>query len=235
MSIQIQGLSGVQSDVDGSIYHALRVTLRPVDYGALGSYRISVLSVYGNGGPMPPNLPASSDVYQARWTSANYALIWGLQLEQVMSGSIGFSTGIVTFEAYISRSWTIDGTGTYTANLTGNNQKLRTSMASSSMGIIRSAYIGALGTGTKINDAQPLGSVVLVASSVNPYRNVTSVPGSLGAYPICLYGSMSLEDGGNPAPVVLAQNEGITVQATVPATGNWYFGTTMAWSEVASY
>jgi hypothetical protein len=46
---------------------------------------------------------------------------------------------------------------------------------------------------------------------------------------------MSLESGGNPAPMVLAQNEGVVIRATVPATGTWGHGVTMAWSEVATY
>jgi hypothetical protein len=35
--------------------------------------------------------------------------------------------------------------------------------------------------------------------------------------------------------LLLAQNEGFVVRATVPATGTWQFGVTVVWTEVASY
>jgi hypothetical protein len=36
-------------------------------------------------------------------------------------------------------------------------------------------------------------------------------------------------------PLVLAQNEGFVVQATVPATGTWAFQAIIEWSEVTSF
>lgn len=48
-----------------------------------------------------------------------------------------------------------------------------------------------------------------------------------------LFGSM--EDGGSPSPIVLAQNEGIVARITTAATGTWRFNIDMAWSEVSSY
>ena len=221
MSIQIQGNSGVIAEVDGTTYRALRVTLRPVDYGALGSYRTSLLS-----GNMAAGLTAASDVFQTRWSTDNYALIWGLQLDGMVSGGTGFTGGKTSFQAFVSRSWTADGSGGTPAVLTGNNCKLRTSMATSSMGAIRISTTGALTAGTKTNDAQPIAQTTFALST----SNWTVLYGQSG-----LYGSSSLEGGGNPAPVVLARNEGISVQATVPATGVWQFGFTLSWSEVATY
>jgi hypothetical protein len=43
------------------------------------------------------------------------------------------------------------------------------------------------------------------------------------------------EDIGPEHPVLLAQNEGFVVRATVPATGTWQFGITVAWAEVTAY
>jgi hypothetical protein len=221
MSIQIQGNGGVVAEVDGTTYRALRVTVRPVDYGALGSYRIALIS-----GSMAAGLTAASDIFQVRWSTANLALIWGLQLDGTISLGTGFAAGAASFRAFISRSWTVDGSGGTPATLTGNNNKLRTSMATSSMGAVRISSTGALTTGTKTNDASPIAQSVYVT----PTSTYTLLLGQSG-----LYGSSTLENGGNPAPVVLAQNEGITLQATVPATGVWQFGATMTWSEVASY
>jgi len=209
--------------VDGPTYRALRIVMRPVGYGALGSYRISIP------GSVSAVLPAGSDIYQSRWTSVNYALIWGVQVSYAMATNFNFgSAEAFKLQTIFSRSWTIDGSGGTTANLTGDSNKLRTSMASSSMGSIRIASSGALGTGTKTNDVQSLGNVLGVIPA--------TIYTSFSSLPACLYGAVSLEDGGNPAPLVLAKNEGVTIQATVPATGGyWQFGVTMAWSEVASY
>jgi len=40
---------------------------------------------------------------------------------------------------------------------------------------------------------------------------------------------------GGESPLVFAQNEGFVVRATVPATGTWQFGVTVAWTEVTAY
>ncbi len=222
MAIQVMGLSGTVAEVDGTTYRALRVTARPVDYGANGSYRVAVTT-----GIMSAGLAAGSDIFQARWTlAAPIALIWGIQIDGFGGTSTAFTAGTGSFKAFISRSWTADGSGGTTLTLTGNNNKLRTSMATSQFGAIRISSTAALTTGTKTNDSQAAGQM---SFSIGTTASVNYL-GQVG-----LYGSNALEDGGNPAPIVLAQNEGITIQATVPATGTWVAGITMAWSEVSSY
>jgi hypothetical protein len=222
MSIQIQGNGGVVAEVDGTTYRALRVTVRPVDYGALGQYRIAMLS-----GTMAAGLGAASEVYQARWTQTpNLALIWGVSVDGLSGSTTAFTAGFSLFTLTIARSWSADGSGGTAATLTGNNQKLRTSMATTSMGTVRCATTAALGAGTKTLDAQAEGQI---SFSMNTTASVNYMS------MVGLYGALSLEDGGNPAPIVLAQNEGVVARATVPATGTWQFGITMAWSEVASY
>jgi len=222
MSIQIQGFSGVVAEVDGTTYRALRVTIRPVDYGALGQYRLSLLT-----GTMAAGLAASSQIFQARWTSTpQLAIVWGLSMDGFFGGTSAFTAGFALFNLTIARVWTVDGSGGTSATLTGNNQKLRTSMGTTLMGAIRIASTGALGAGTSTLDGQAEGQIAVsigTVASVNYF-------GQVG-----LYGASSLEDGGNPAPIVLAQNEGIVVRASVPATGTWRTGVTMAWSEVAAY
>jgi hypothetical protein len=222
MSIQIQGYGGVVAEVDGSVYRALRVTLRPVDYGSLGQYRCSLLS-----GTMAAGLGAASQVFQVRWTSTpQLALIWGVSIDGLSGSATTFTAGFALFNLVVARSWTADGTGGSTATLTGNNQKLRTSMGTSLMGTIRIASTAALGAGTSTLDGQSEGQI---SFSIGTTANVNYL------LQTGLYGASSLEDGGNPAPIVLAQNEGVVARATVPATGTWQFGMTVAWSEVASY
>jgi hypothetical protein len=40
---------------------------------------------------------------------------------------------------------------------------------------------------------------------------------------------------GSEHPIVLAQNEGIAVRATMPATGTWSASVLMKWAEVTAY
>jgi hypothetical protein len=222
VSIQIQGYSGTVTGGDGPTYKTMRVTVRPVDYGSLGQYRCLMRS-----NPiMAAGLGSGADVFQARWVSTpQLAILWGLSLD--MWCSTGFSAGFANFTLTVARSWTVDGSGGAAADLTGNNQKLRTNMASSAMGAIRiSNGSSLLTTGTRTLDSSPEGQAVFSVGTSSFTTYITQAS---------LYGAMSLESGGNPAPIVLAQNEGVVVRATVPATGTWGHGVTMAWSEVAAY
>jgi hypothetical protein len=224
LAIQIQGNGGVVAENDGETFDAMRVTVRPVDYGALGQYR---LNMWANP-VMAAGLAGGSDIWQARWTSTpQIAIIWGLDLDGFFA-STAFAAGFANFSLTFARSWTADGSGGTAANLTGNNNKLRTSMGSSLMGAIRNATgSSTLTTGTRTLDAQALG---ILPCSVTTTTNTNYLTGPLG-----FYGATSHEDGGNPAPLVLSQNEGLVVRATVPGTGTWGFAITMAWSEVTAY
>ena len=42
-------------------------------------------------------------------------------------------------------------------------------------------------------------------------------------------------DPGGESPLILSQNEGFVVRATVPATGTWQFGVTVCWTELTAY
>jgi hypothetical protein len=209
------------SEVDGTTYRALRVTSREVDYGLLGMYRVGLLS-----GTMSAGLAGGSDIFQARWTDATrLALVWGVQLNGVAGTGIGFTAGTGIIGLNMARGWTVDGSGGTLVAFTGNRQALRSSMGPSLMGSMRVATTNALGGGTKTYDTQGFGG---------DYFPVPATTGFNFAGQSGMYGS-SLEDGGNCAPIVLAQNEGVSLVASVPATGTWLFGVGMFWSEVASY
>ena len=98
-------------------------------------------------------------------------------------------------------------------------------MGTSLMGAIRISTTAALVAGTKTLDAQAIAQVTM---SLNNVANTQFLPPATTVYG-------NLEDGGNPIPIVLVQNEGIVGRATVPATGTWQAGITMSWAEVTSY
>jgi hypothetical protein len=217
MAIQVQGNSGVISEVGAN--RALRVVLYPYDYAALGQYKVAGLS-----GTMAAGLAANAEIFQLRWTDATrLCLINSVVLNGLSGSATAFAAGFAKVDLLTARSWSADGSGGTTLAVTGNNQKLRTSMGTSLMGAIRVASTAALTAGTKTLDAAPMG---LFGFSIGTVANVIYVPGQLTLFD---------SDLGNSHPIVLATNEGIVCRATVPATGTWQFGITVNYTELAAF
>lgn len=219
MAIQIQGNGGVVADVGGATFRALKVQAMPIDYGSLGAYRKSLLS-----GTMAAGLAANSEIMQFRWTDATrFAVVTRIQLDGLGGSATAFTAGFAKVDLVVARSFSADGSGGTAGTLTGNNSKLRTSMGTMLLGAMRIASTAALGAGTKTLDTDPFGLLALTIGTT------ASVNYALQAV---LFG----EDGAiGSMPLVLAQNEGWVMRATVPATGTWQFGGTCAWTEVTAY
>ena len=218
MAIQLQGNSGTVAEVDGTNFRAMRGTLRPIDYGALGSYRMSLLS-----GTMAAGLAANSEVVQFRWSDATRLCVVTSIIFDGLSGSAtAFAAGFGKVDLIAARSWTADGSGGNAATITGNNSKQRTSMGTTLLGAARIASTAALTAGTKTLDTQALGQY---SAAFGTGTSVQWIP---------QFDMFHIDPGGEH-PLVLTQNEGFVVRATVPATGTWQFGVTVCWTEVASY
>jgi hypothetical protein len=204
---------------DGSFAELMAVTQVAAPFGALGVYSAAVLS-----GTMAAGLAADSEIVQFRWTDATrLCLIHEVTLDGLDGSATAFAAGFGRVHATVARSFTVAGTGGNAATITTNNGKLRTSMGTTLLGELRSASTAALGTGTKTLDAVSIGQVSLTFGTVVSTRYLQA--------PIKLFNT----DAVNSHPIVLAQNEGLILRATVPATGTWQFGATIKWSEVASY
>lgn len=216
MAVQIQGNSGTVAEVESNT-RAQRSVLRPTDFGALGVYQATHVS-----GVMAAGLAASAEIFQLRWTHAsNLCLIRQVQISAA-SDTVAFTAGRGNFNLAVARSWTADGSGGTAMTLTGNNQKLRTSMGTTLMGAIRGASTAALTAGTKTLDTQALSSVQVVC----PAAAATLMLGQI---------DMINPESESEYPIVLAQNEGIVIRATVAATGTWGFSVNIKWMELASY
>jgi len=207
----IGGASGASQNVEaGSL--AARVTLFPV--GAAGIYRVSHLS-----GTIAAGLGAASEILQFRWTSpTKLALIHRILLDGLAGSATAFASGFGKIDAVIARAWTADGSGGADLTMTTNNAKLRTSMATSAVGVIRGATTAALTAGTKTLDAQPFGLLSLAFGTVVSVQYALQVP---------LFDAMA----GAQQPLALATEEGFVVRATVPGTGTWQVGITVEWAE----
>jgi len=219
MAIQLQGNSGTVADVDGTNYRALRATLRPLDYGALGSYRLSLLS-----GTMAAGLAANSEVFQFRWSDASRFCVVTSVLWDGLSGSAtAFAAGFGKVDMLVARSWTADGSGGSAATISGNNQKMRTGpMGASLLGAARISSTAALTAGTKSLDTQ---AIAQYSAAIGTATSTQWMPQF----------DLFHADPGGESPLILAQNEGFVVRATVPATGTWQFGVTVCWTELTAY
>lgn len=219
MAIQIQGSSGTTAEVDGTTFRAIRVTLRPTDYGSLGEYSISGLS-----GTVAAGLAASSELFQARWTDATrFALIKAVSCDGVSGSATAFAAGFGKIDCILSRSWSADGTGGTALTITGNNAKLRTAMGTTLFGTLRIATTAALGAGTKTLDSNAIGQISLSIGTTTSVQYISRMQ---------LFGDFN---NNTSHPVVLATNEGLSCRATVPATGTWQTGFSLEWAEVSAY
>lgn len=218
MPLQLQGNNGVTWEVDTK-HRAGRNSLRPLDVGSLGAYRVAMLS-----GSIAATLAALSPLFSLRWSDATRKLVLhDLQVGIVVDGTITTSVPM-ELEAILARSFTASDTGGTAISVAGNNQKMETGFGSSLVGDLRMATTAALGAGTRTLDGQPIGAAFAVSGTTAP---VQALPLTSIYRPIA----------GVEHPVVLTQNEGLIIRngVTGPATGTFRVLVMASWSEVASY
>lgn len=219
MAVAIIGQSGETLAVDAK-HRALRSSLRPLDVGAFGAYRMSALS-----GSIAATLSANSPLFSFRWSDATRKCVLNsINVGIVVDGTITAAVAMA-LEAVMARAFSASDSGGTALTLTGNNGKEETSMATTLLGDARIATTGALTPGTRTLDTQGFGIAVGASGTT---------AGTLIALPkIPLY----LPVPGVEHPIVLAQNEGFIIRniPTGPATGTFRLAVELAWSEVASY
>jgi hypothetical protein len=212
----------ISSAGDGSLQAAMMLSrLYPVDYGAGGSFQIAVQSAVMNAG-----LGLASPIYSFRWAVApqtppnvSLAVIRRVSIAAQTAGTAGFAPGLATFSMYVALAFTAPDAGGIAVPLSGNEGKLRTSMAST-LAQIECAQNQSLIPGTRTLDANPVGVFSIVAPT-SIFTQFMTVP------PMKLF-----EKPQGEHPLVLAQNEGFVIHASVPATGTWTFTVNAEWDEV---
>lgn len=210
----------VKSDTDGG----LRVQIRPPAFGALGAYSKTLTT-----GSIVATGSANAVIWSMRWTDGTrLAVVERVRVAAVVISTI---TAAVPYNLalFASRSYTVSPTtsiGT-TGTLSGNNAKRRTSMGTTLLGGIWSLGTAAAGlTGqTFTNDTDALAAIS---------GNSGTVVGTqfFGPNPANLW-----DDNVDSHPIILAQNEGLTIQAPLagPATGTFQVVVAVDWMEVALY
>lgn len=205
-------------EVSGTTFRAGRVERKPLEYGSFGSYSMSTLS-----GTVGAGLAANAEIYQFRWTDATrICVVHNITLDGLAGSATAFTAGFGNVQAIVARAFNAAGSGGTAATITGNNGKLRTSMGTTLLGEIRCASTAALGVGTKTLDTQPVGLYAFAVGTVASAQYATQI-------------QLLSDQVVGQHPLVLAQNEGFVIRATMPATGTWQFGVTVRWTEFTSF
>lgn len=213
MPDSLVGLTGTALEVEAS--GAGRGVLRPESYGSLGAYNKLITS-----GTMAAGLGAAAEVFGFRWTDATEPCL--IRRVRLTAGDlVGFTAGIATFGLFMARDFTASMTGGNAGTLTGNNGKLRTNMGTMQPADIRISSTVALGAGTKTLDTDAIGG--------GTFSVITTAGAAMGPLPDLFYAPPGAQ------PIVLTQDEGIVIRATVPATGTWTFSVQVDWQELPSY
>jgi hypothetical protein len=219
MSSQVAGATIANIWEIESATKAGRVTLRDIDYGTLGIYSFGA----ANGGTvMTAGLTANAPVFSFRWTQAvNLCLVRRFRLS--MAAVTAFTAGGAIFNLFAARSFTVVDSGGTSVLPTGNQNKLRTSgMGTTLVGDARISATVALTPGTRTLDSNPLASIVGGCPNVAGQQ-------------IILPGTAMLDFRPGEHPLILAQNEGLVLQANVPATGTWFWSVILDIAELAAY
>lgn len=199
----------------------------PLPVGAGGGYRIAMQS-----GTIAAALGANSELFQFRYvTSANrVCIVHGISVSAGANVAAS-AAALAALRATVARGWTVAGSGGTRATLTGNNQKLRTSFATSEVNDIGMATTAALTVGTKTLDAQDIGGISFGigtgAITTSVALNLVSATNLLGDF-----------SAGMAWPLVLVNQEGFVIRSganAFPAGMTWTLNVNVAWSEVDSF
>ena len=224
MAVIEGGTTGDLAEVGDGPAKGQHVVSKPDDYGALGHFRIAMVS-----GTIAAALAANSELFHFRWVDATRLAVIHKVWISAGANVAATAAALAALRLAIARSWTADGTGGTAATLTGSNQKDRTSMATSLLGTARMATTVALGAGTKTLDTQ---DIAAVAYGIGTGAITTSLPLNL------IPQTELLEVNANGQhPIVLAQNEGLVIRSgpIAPAAMTWHLAVTVAWAELTVY
>jgi hypothetical protein len=221
MAIIQSGASGsTLMSVDAS-FAAAHMTLRPPEQ--TGSYQIAAISGAVTG------VGAGSPVFSMRWAPGTGALCLINSVTISAAVTTGFTAAQeLEFGLFAARGFTVSDTGGTQQVISGNNQKMRTSMNTSliaSGGDMRISSTAALTAGTRTLDSQPMNAnsfFSLAATTSSAISNVN----------IPLFDRMPGE-----YPITLANNEGIVINniLAMTAAGVIRLVVFVNWTEVATY
>jgi len=195
-------------------HKAVRMSLRPIEHGAGGFYRLG-----GASGALA-GAGANTPVFSLRWTSAILnALIFGFQWWWFVSTAFT-AAQIVDHGLYVARGFSTSDSGGTALTPSGNGGKKRTSFPTSGVGDVRISSTAALTAGTRTLDGQHQGARGQWANAVG-----AALPPGVAAF------SFRIDD---EHPILLAQNEGLVLNnlTAMGAAGVIKLYVDVAWLEL---
>lgn len=228
MAVIEGGVSGALAGVGAEAYSPVHIVKMPVSVGAGGAYRIGASS-----GTMAAALAANSEIFQFRYVTAasRVALVYKVQIS-AGANVAATAAALLAFRLTAARAWTAAGTGGTRITLTGNNTKLRTSLATSEVNDSGISTTAALTAGTKTLDTTDLGNIScgIGTGAITTALNLNFVSGDEGR----LFDA----DGEGQYPLVLANQEGFVIRTganAFPAAMTWSFSVNVLWLEVPAF
>jgi hypothetical protein len=198
-------------------YDAKKIIVRPNDVGALGSYAFLATT-----GTMAAGLAADSPIFSFRWGTNLGPLALIKEVRIAVNSLTGFTAGIGKLQLFIARSFSASDSGGAAITLTNNQAKKRASFGSSLVTDVRISTTATLTAGTRTKDTLPFAGLHFAVPTT---ANFVMLPTA----------GLWLPNHGGEWPIVLGQNEGIVIQATVPATGTWNGLIQIVWDEIGAY
>lgn len=170
-------------------------------------------------GTMAAGLAADSPVFSLRWNPTDSDLKFLLRTLHIGVASLGtgFTAGLATFELFRARPFTVSDSGGTAITLSGGQGKLDSRQAASQVADARIASTATLTAGTRTLDSIAFERI---------YQSVTNGVNTAFMTEAVLVAP-------NPdEPLILNANEGLVLQATVPATGTWQLFLSLVWAEL---
>lgn len=203
---------------DISLSYPLPINARPLGY-TTGLYQVALQT-----GDIAAGMASNGELLQFRWTNTSLAVIQRVTINGLRA-STAFASGPIDLRLTKATGWSAAGTGGTGSPWPTSAGKLRTSMSAIAVGDLRIATTAALGAGTKTLDGVDTGLITAHAGA-------TPAVGQVALPTLELFSS---DLGDAESPLVLGQNEGFVVRATVPGTGVWKLGLTIKWAEAWNF
>ena len=224
MAIQLQGNGGVVADVGGTTFRALNVNIKPIEYGALGHYRVNHRCAIAN------TQAANSRLFEARNTHATNLLIpTRLVIRWLQNGAhtaaIEDSLDVFRCTSFSAVDTVNTVTPTFSVKRTSGMAAAGSSIASVRGVTVAGAAAGMTG-GTLTKDASSIGQL--------PQWLLAAVPTAGTIVPMVID---VFDDVNGTHPFVFANNEGFIIENRVllgAAAGSQVY-IDFSWAEVTAY
>jgi hypothetical protein len=220
MPIQVQGNSGVVSEVGGTTFRAGHIHVKPLEYGSLGHYRLFVRL------PSITALAANARIFEIRNTSATTLIVPTRLILRAVQTAAGTAqeNSIDCFRVTGFSAVDTVNTTTITPSVRRTTGMTAAASAAAAIRAMVTANTAGMTGGTLTKDATAFASL--------PFNVAAAISTTFMWGPLDVF-----DDVNGTHPFVFAQNEGFEIENRVlNATSygiTWYVD--FSWAEVSSF